>query len=68
MSQFLLSTYFVEGEVPGAPATPEEIRVFMERVMALEAEMDADGTFVYGGALHGRRRSAWSAPAPAHRS
>ena len=53
MSQYLLSTYFVEGEVPGAPETPEEMQTFMERVMALEAEMDADGTFVFGGALHG---------------
>ena len=25
----------------------------MARVMALEAEMDASGTFVFGGALHG---------------
>jgi hypothetical protein len=53
MSQYLLSTYAVEGEVPGAPATPEEMQAFMERVMALEAEMDASGTFVFGGALHG---------------
>jgi hypothetical protein len=53
MSQYLLSTYAVEGEVPGAPRTPEEMRTFMERVMALEAEMDASGTFVFGGALHG---------------
>ena len=52
MSQYLLSTHFVEGEVPGAP-TPEEMQAFMERVMALEAEMDASGTFVFGGALHG---------------
>ena len=53
MSQYLLSTHFVEGEVPGAPATPEETQAFMERVMALEAEMDANGTFVFGGALDG---------------
>jgi hypothetical protein len=53
MSQYLLSTYAVEGEAPGAPSTPEEMQGFMERVMALEAEMDADGAFVYGGALHG---------------
>lgn len=53
MSQYLLSTYAVEGEVPGAPRTPEEMQAFMERVMALEAEMDASGTFVFGGALHG---------------
>jgi hypothetical protein len=52
MSQYLLSTYAVEGGVPGAP-TPEEMQAFMERVVALEAEMDASGTFVFGGALHG---------------
>jgi hypothetical protein len=43
----------VEGEVPGAPRTPEEMQAFMERVITLEAEMDATGTFVFGGALHG---------------
>ncbi len=53
MSQYLLSTYAVEGEVPGAPTTPEEMQAFMERVIALEAEMDASDTFVFGGALHG---------------
>jgi hypothetical protein len=53
MSQYLLSTYVVEGEVPGAPQSPEEMQGFMERVMALESEMDASGTFVFGGALHG---------------
>ena len=53
MNQYLLSTYAVEGEVQGAPGTPEEMQTFMERVVALEAEMDASGTFVFGGALHG---------------
>ena len=53
MSQYLLSTYAVEGDVSGAPSTPEEMQVFMERVIALEAEMDASRTFVFGGALHG---------------
>ncbi len=53
MSEYLLSTYMVEGEVPGAPGTPEEMQTFMERVVALEADMDASGTFVFGGALHG---------------
>jgi hypothetical protein len=53
MSQYLLSTYAVEGEVPGAPRTPEEMDAFMGRVAALEAEMDESGTFVFGGALHG---------------
>ncbi len=53
MSQYLLSTYAVEGEVPDAPMTPETMQAFMERVIALEAEMDESGTFVFGGALHG---------------
>src|SRR3990172_5197079 len=53
MSQYLLSTFVVEGQVPGAPSTPEEMQTFMERVIALEVEMDASGTFVFGGGLHG---------------
>ena len=53
MSQYLLSTYAVEGGVPGGPSTPEEMQAFMQRVIALEAEMDESGTFVFGGALHG---------------
>ena len=53
MSQYLLSTYAVQGEVPGAPMTPEEMQTFMQRVIALEAEMDAGGAFVFGGRLHG---------------
>ena len=52
MSRYLLSTYAVEGEVPGAPRTGEEMQAFMERVVALEDEMEASGTFVFGGALH----------------
>ena len=53
MTQYLLSTYAVEGEVPGAPSTPEEMQAFMQRVVSLEDEMEASGTFVFGGALHG---------------
>lgn len=53
MNQYLLSTYAVDGEVPGAPKTPQEMQTFMERVMALEAEMEASGAFVFGGALNG---------------
>ena len=53
MSQYLLSTYAVQGEVPGAPMTQEDMQAFMQRVAALEEEMDASGTFVFGGALHG---------------
>ena len=52
MGQYLLSTYAVEGEVPGAPQTPKEMQAFMERVVALEDEMESTGTFVFGGALH----------------
>lgn len=51
MGQYLLSTYAVEGEVPGGPRTPEEMQAFMERVVALEAEMESSGTFVFGGRL-----------------
>jgi hypothetical protein len=53
MSQYLLSTYAVEGEVPGAPSSPEEMQGMMQRLIALEAEMDASGTFVFGGGLQG---------------
>ena len=53
MSQYLLSTYMVEGEVRGGPSTPEEMQAFMGRIIALEEEMDSTGTFVFGGALHG---------------
>jgi hypothetical protein len=53
MGQYLLSTYEVEGEVLGAPQTPEEMQAFMGRVIALEDEMEATGTFAFGGALHG---------------
>lgn len=53
MSQYLLSTYSVADEVPGAPPTPEEMQAFMQRVIALEAEMEESSTFVFGGALHG---------------
>ena len=53
MAQYLLSTYTEEDAGARAPMTPEEMQTFMERVIALEAEMDASGTFVFGGALHG---------------
>ena len=53
MGQYLLSTYSREGEDSGRPSTPEEMGAFMKRVATLEAEMDASGKFVFGGALHG---------------
>ncbi len=52
MSQYLLSTYQIEGEVPGAPS-PEEMQDFMQRVIALEAEMEEAGAFLFGGGLYG---------------
>lgn len=51
MSHYLLSTYRVEGEVPGAPQDPDEMRTFMNRVIAVEEDMEASGAFVFGGAL-----------------
>ncbi len=53
MSHYLLSTFSVEGEASGPAPTPEQMQEFMGRVIALEADMDASGTFVFGGALHG---------------
>ena len=53
MSQYLLSVYAVEGESHDQQSmTPEEMQASMERVTALEAEMNASGTFVFGGRLH----------------
>ena len=52
MSQYLLSTYAEDREAPAAPMTREEMQAFGQRVVALENEMEASGTFVFGGALH----------------
>ena len=53
MTKYLLSTYAVEGEASPAPPSPEDMQTMMERIVALEAEMDESGTFVFGGRLHG---------------
>ena len=53
MGQYLLSTYTSEDAEPGTPMTPDEMQAFMGRVAALEDEMEASGTFVFGGQLHG---------------
>ncbi|MEU4191881.1 YciI family protein [Kribbella sp. NPDC026611] len=53
MNQYVLSVYDVAGEPNRVPSTPEEMRAFMGRVIALEEEMDRAGAFVFGGALHG---------------
>lgn len=53
MSQYLLSTYAVEGEPAPEPPSPDAMQAMMVRIIALEAEMDTTGTFVFGGRLHG---------------
>lgn len=53
MNQYLLSTWAVEGAAEAAPASPEEMQAFMQRVIALEADMEEAGAFAFGGALHG---------------
>jgi hypothetical protein len=53
MGQYLLSTYTSEGGASRGPSTPEETQTFMKRVATLEDEMEASGTFVFGGQLHG---------------
>jgi hypothetical protein len=66
VSHYLLSTYASEGRVSGAPNSPAEMEAFMERVIALEAEMDESGVFVFGGALHGPDASTVIAPSATH--
>ena len=51
MPHYLLSTYMVQGAVPGSPSSPEDMQVFMGRVAQLEDEMEAAGAFVFGGGL-----------------
>jgi hypothetical protein len=52
MGQYLLSVHAVEGEVQEQP-TPEDMQAYMAGIAALEAEMDANDAFVFGGHLHG---------------
>ncbi len=52
MSQYLLSVHAAKGEVHEQTMAPDEMQTFMGRVTALEAEMKAGGTFVFGGRLH----------------
>ena len=53
MNQYLLSVYEVGDKGQATPPTPEDMRAFMGRVIALEEEMDRAGAFAFGGALHG---------------
>jgi hypothetical protein len=52
MSQYLLSVHVVEGEVRERAMGADEMQAFMDRVNALETQMKASGTFVFGGRLH----------------
>ena len=53
MTQYLLSTHRSADAAPGTPPTPEQMQAMMTSIIDLEAEMEASGTFVFGGALHG---------------
>ncbi len=53
MSQYLLSTWSVAEDTPGESPSPEQMQMFMQRVIDLEAEMESSGTFMFGGGLHG---------------
>lgn len=53
MTQYLLSTFMVEGEGPSSPPSEEEMSAFMRRVADVEQDMDDSGAFVFGGGLFG---------------
>jgi hypothetical protein len=53
MNQYLLSTHGSEAEAPTTAMTLEDMHSFIQGIAALEAEMEASGIFVFGGALHG---------------
>ncbi len=50
MSQYLLSTHTVDGEVC-EPMTEEEMQRCYQRIGALEQEMKSSGTWVFSGRL-----------------
>ncbi len=51
MTHYLLSTHTGRDRPEGEPPPPEQMRAFMERIVALEAEMEERGAFVFGGRL-----------------
>jgi len=56
MSQYLLSVHTASdpdqhGDAPEHSMTPEMMQDFMNKVMALEEEMEAAGTFAFSGRL-----------------
>jgi hypothetical protein len=61
MAQYMLSTFEVEGEVPGAPQTPEEMKAFMGRVVALEDRVVAAHDWDVWGVMHAGCAAAYVA-------
>lgn len=58
MTHYLLSTFSDAAPSEAAdpsvePPSPEQMQEMMSGIVALEAEMDDSGTFVFGGHLHG---------------
>lgn len=51
MSHYLLSVH--GGGADREPPSPADMQTMMERIVALESEMEAAGAFVFGGRLHG---------------
>lgn len=61
MSQYLLSMYSGEGR-RRQPMTEEQMKESMQRIVALEAEMDETGTFLFGGRLAAPHTAAVVSP------
>ncbi|MCB1245895.1 MAG: hypothetical protein KDB69_01355 [Acidimicrobiia bacterium] len=53
MDQYLLSVHSGADDDPTEMPSPEEMRSYLERIAALEQDMDDAGVFVFGGALKG---------------
>lgn len=51
MTQYLLSTHCLDGEIP-EPMPEADMRRIVGGVMALQEEMKSTGTWVFGGRLH----------------
>lgn len=51
MGQYLLATHAGGTDAHHEPMPPERMQEFMQAVIALEADMDAAGAFVFGGRL-----------------
>ena len=49
MNQYMLSVHGVEGEAPPAPEVMQEMFAAVDK---LNAEMQAEGAWVFGGGLH----------------